>query len=405
MASDQIKKLQATLESILDSANSIDVRVSHVVRLRDSLDRISSSDYGDFLTMLFPATRSVLNDHLKLHVKSLFNISLRVLEADNEKNALIALHIIFDLHKKFRPTLGSEVQPFLDFVQHMYNSLGTSVAKVFYKQNAPNVAKTRPKIPRGLESFKVLTECPLIVMLVFQVYPRFIQKNIRALIPKMVAALELHPHQRQASTTKIRRRYAEFISCQVKTLSFLTYLLRGFSKFMKPYECTIAECVVALLKSCPSGAAVTRKELLVASRHILATDFRVGFYPLVKGPSHLSMKSLQPLAYSTLADLVHHMRSQLTMEQHEQVIFVFSRNINDPSLPLTIQVTSVRLLLNLVDHIFHNKVPDKKIGRVYVFIMHFKFIYFLYLAQNIVPAIFFDSFYVVLLHFTFISYF
>lgn len=65
---------------------------------------------------------------------------------------------------------------------------------------------------------------------------------------------------------------------QVKTLSFLTYLLRGFTPLMQPYEKQISSSVINLLRSCPSDAVATRKELLVATRHILATEFRKGFY-------------------------------------------------------------------------------------------------------------------------------
>ena len=36
--------------------------------------------------------------------------------------------------------------------------------------------------------------------------------------------------------------------------------------------------VIQLLISCPAEAVGTRKELLVATRHILATDFRRGFF-------------------------------------------------------------------------------------------------------------------------------
>ncbi len=57
------------------------------------------------------------------------------------------------------------------------------------------------------------------------------------------------------------------------------------------------------------------------------------------------------------------MRAKLDMKQLGNIIFLFSRNIHDPSLPLTIQTTSVRLLLNLVDNIFHNKDPEKDKGR------------------------------------------
>jgi len=52
-------------------------------------------------------------------------------------------------------------------------------------------------LTRSTESFKVLTECPLIVMLLFQLYPRYIQSTIPALIPLMVNTLAL-PTPRRA---------------------------------------------------------------------------------------------------------------------------------------------------------------------------------------------------------------
>jgi len=64
----------------------------------------------------------------------------------------------------------------------------------------------------------------------------------------------------------------------VKTLSFLTYLLRGFAEMMRPHEADISRSVIALMRSCPGESAATRKELLVATRHIIATDFRRGFF-------------------------------------------------------------------------------------------------------------------------------
>ena len=79
-----------------------------------------------------------------------------------------------------------------------------------------------------------------------------------------------------------RTRFKEFVACQVKTLSFLTYLLRGFAELMRPYEDAISRAVIALMKACPGEAVSTRRELLVATRHILATDFK-------KGQSDLSL--------------------------------------------------------------------------------------------------------------------
>lgn len=126
------------------------------------------------------------------------------------------------------------------------------------------------------------------------------------------------------------------------------------------------------------------QELLIATRHILATDFRAGFVsqidtlldegvligtgrtsyetlrlrdpqpptPQTTIPSLLSVDNPpffpRPLAYSTLADLVHHVRTELSLVQLSKVVYLFSRNIHDATLPFNIQTMSAKLLLNLV---------------------------------------------------------
>ncbi|CAN0348774.1 unnamed protein product, partial [Ectocarpus sp. 12 AP-2014] len=236
---------------------------------------------------------------------------------------------------------------------------------------AAAAAAEPPAIPllRSKDSFKVLTECPLIVMLLFQLYPKYIKANIPDLIPLMIDALRLAPTLQRGSDgvlpVCLRARYKEMIACQalltplpllcltsflsltpplppahalmlpttpqVKTLSFLTYLLRGFTPLMQPYEKQISSSVINLLRSCPSDAVATRKELLVATRHILATEFRKGFYSevdrmldedLLVGPGRQARDTLRPLAYSTLADLVHHVKDRIDLDQVSRVIQV-----------------------------------------------------------------------------------
>ena len=263
---------------------------------------------------------------LKPYVTTCLSQCMTVLRTDNEENALVALRIIFDLHKNFRPDLEKEVQPFLDFVKSIYQSLpatveealnaaataagaaatqagangagaaavvapGTPVALagVGGASNSASAAgagaaetkaaATPAKLLRSTGSFKVLTECPLITMLLFQLYPRYFNPNMVALVPLMMNALQLQANP--AAATAVRGRFTEFLACQVKTLSFLTYLLRGSFESMKPYESAIAKCVIRLLKVCPDEAVGTRKEILVATRHILATDFRKAFFPHV----------------------------------------------------------------------------------------------------------------------------
>jgi len=371
---------------------------------------VHTSEYPNFLHFLIPAFRELLlvrldagkpidsveskfrhvileilnrlpnNELLRPYTPELLRVASKTLARDNEDNALTCLRIVFDLHKNFRPSLESEVQAFLDLVNKIYRALPLSMEKAFIPRfsaatdlsdsdaialrhlgSTPGVGETG-KVPlEGIGSFKVLTECPLIVMLLFQLYPDYIQTNIPQLAPLMMGALALRVPQSAYKTQ--RERYMEFVACQVKTLSFLTYLLRGFSDLMRPYESAIARSVIALMAACPSDATPIRKELLVATRHILATEFRRGFFEHISrifdediliGEDRRCNDSLRPLAFSTLADLVYHVLPKLTCAQLSTVVIMFSRNLHDATIPVSVQTTSVRLLLNLVEFIFHN---------------------------------------------------
>lgn len=46
-------------------------------------------------------------------------------------------------------------------------------------------------------------------------------------------------------------------------------------------------------------------------------------------------ESLRPLAYSTLADLVHHVRQQLPLTDLTRAVHLFSKNVHDDSLATT----------------------------------------------------------------------
>lgn len=241
--------------------------------------------------------------------------------------------------------------------------------------------------PRSNSSFRVLTECPLIVMLMFQLYPKFLRSNIPILINVMMEALALRAPSLSVITqagqlldASGKRLYfsrcRELVAAQAKTLSFLTYLLRGFSNDLKPYEDRLASNVVALMSTCPREFISTRKELLVATRHLLNSEFRNGFFRHVDSllDERVSMGShhqyseqtiLRPLGYTTLSDLVHHVRSLLSMAQMSRVVSMFSRVLHDSSmtLPMSTQYTAVRTLLSIVDIVFHNKERDAQIGR------------------------------------------
>lgn len=66
------------------------------------------------------------------------------------------------------------------------------------------------------------------------------------------------------------------------------------------------------------------------------------------GTGRSCYETLRPLAYSLLAELIHHVRIDLSLQQLSRIIYLFSKNVHDHSLPLSVQTTCVRLMLNLV---------------------------------------------------------
>jgi len=231
-------------------------------------------------------------------------------------------------------------------------------------------AATEEPIYSNLESFKTISELPLIIMLLFQCYPSYIESYIPVLVPLMMSALAMRAPDAAATTHP--SRYLDFLDCQVKTLSFVTYLLRGCANLMRPFQDAICESTVKLLVACPKDAFVLRKDIFVAARHIISTDFRRGFYSQLEllmnddvlvGKGRCSFYQIRPLAYSTLADMIHHVRDMLMLSQVSTIVDFYGKRIHDPTLPISIQTTSIRLLLNLVDISAKNEDADAWKGR------------------------------------------
>jgi transformation/transcription domain-associated protein len=81
------------------------------------------------------------------------------------------------------------------------------------------------------------------------------------------------------------------------------------------------------------------------------------------GKSRTNYETLISYAYTTLSDLIHHVRNKLTLLQIQQTVF-FTRILFDPTLSLTIQTMSAKLLVHLVESIFKfngDKKPRREI--------------------------------------------
>lgn len=72
------------------------------------------------------------------------------------------------------------------------------------------------------------------MVLLFQLYPRFATPNIPVFMPLIVRTLGLQAPE--GAATRYPAQYLDFIAAQVKTLSFLAYMLKGVGDHLKPYK-------------------------------------------------------------------------------------------------------------------------------------------------------------------------
>ncbi|XP_061912070.1 transformation/transcription domain-associated protein isoform X1 [Entelurus aequoreus] len=340
------------------------------------------------------------NEHLRPHTKNILSVMFRFLEIESEENVLICLRIIIELHKQFRPPISQEIHHFLDFVKQIYKDLPKVVDRYFEnpqviaENTVPSpqmvgmitsvLVKTAPEredsetrthtiIPRGSLSLKVLAELPLIVVLMYQLYKLNIHNVVSEFVPLIMSTimLQVSPQARQHKLYN-KELYADFIAAQIKTLSFLAYIIRIYQELVGKYSQQMVKGMLQLLTNCPSETAHLRKELLIAAKHILTTDLRSQFIPcmdklfdesILIGSGYTARETLRPLAYSTLADLVHHVRQNLPLTDLSLAVQLFAKNIDDESLPSNIQTMSCKLLLNLVDCIRSKSEQENGNGR------------------------------------------
>jgi transformation/transcription domain-associated protein len=144
-------------------------------------------------------------------------------------------------------------------------------------------------------------------------------------------------------------------------MAFLAYVLRGPQPNIKEYLEVFPEACVRLLRDCPPEDVSTRKELLVATRHILTADSRSSFIPYIGtlledrvlvGTGITSRDTLRPLSYSVVADLIHHVRNELPLEQLSKIVFVFSCQMNDSTYSSSIQTMCAKLLNTIIESIY-----------------------------------------------------
>ena len=65
----------------------------------------------------------------------------------------------------------------------------------------------------------------------------------------------------------------------------------------------------------------------------------------------VTVDAVRTAALNMLSELVHPLREKLSLQQLGAVIYLFAKQVHDPTLPLTTQMLAVRVMLMMVDSI------------------------------------------------------
>ncbi|KAI9891244.1 MAG: hypothetical protein M1814_002934 [Vezdaea aestivalis] len=423
---------------LANPAIDLKTKVTVAIELRDSIDYLAQAPiYANFLKQLMPVFLTLLDgppefqsahpkhklrsclletlhrlpnnppDALEPYAVNMVEALMALVRVENEENAVLIMKIIMDFQRNQHQVLQSKVQPFLNLIHEIFDMTEKAVKDTFdvpaqgiaaghpsTPSNAANFQSPRPSSPTasaavtelgeqqvvnrrlqpGMTSFKVLAECPIIVVSLFQKNSSVVKKNVTIFVPliKNVLLLQAKPqeqaHEEAASRNDIfagvsslirnRAAFGDFITAQVKTMSFLAYLLRVYANQLQDFLPTLPSIVVRLLQDCPREKSSARKELLVAIRHIINFNFRKIFLPKIDdlldertliGDGLTVFETMRPLAYSMLADLIHHVRNALKPEQIKRTVEVYTRNLHDQFPGTSFQTMSAKLLLNMAD--------------------------------------------------------
>jgi transformation/transcription domain-associated protein len=194
------------------------------------------------------------------------NLLMELVRTENEENAVLCMKIIMDFQRTYQRSLGDQVQPFLDLIMDMFSQMPRAVKDAF--DNVPSTSGGTPAMPgtpgnsekfhspkpmspmvtgqdsvpdpqqpakmltKGMQSFKVLAECPIIVVSLFQAHRNSVTKNVKLFVPLIKDMLQLQAGPQREAHEQAKRRgenftavspsiknrvaFGEFVTAQVK---------------------------------------------------------------------------------------------------------------------------------------------------------------------------------------------
>ncbi|KAF9057606.1 hypothetical protein BJ165DRAFT_1520972 [Panaeolus papilionaceus] len=383
-------EIREMLETVRDSesARALPYLVPAIIELLRSGEPVFLKDSPEYLfrRVLFEILhRLPVNETVRNNFNSIFTCMLHVIRTNNEEDGTTACKILVDIIRNYRALTEEGVKEFVDVFQAALGNM-SGLVEQFLSENSDSL-DTNTSLP-AIRSCKVIGEMGMVMVIMSQMHKPLVSATLQSTTTPAFEMLALESpiqHKTRAdyeamgniwsgSSPSIKNTavYTEFIHSQIKMLSYLAYVMRFSGEVSDAYGETLVLAALRLLQDCPANGISLRKELMVVFRHLMGTPHRKALFDqldklfdenVLLGSGVASKEMLRPVIYSAIADLVHHVKAELSSNQLQRVLQVYSSLVHNPSLPINLNTTFLKMMFGLTE-VIHSKMPEQDAKRL-----------------------------------------
>jgi transformation/transcription domain-associated protein len=225
------------------------------------------------------------SDVIRPQAQPLFKGMLYLMRHDNEENGVTCCKTLIDLVRSFRTLTEELISEFVSIFQLVLRNMRSLVDELLSEDSA--VLDEKALLP-SVRSFKVLAEMGMVIVTFSQTHRPQVAPSVQATLPLNFQVLALESQAQRtarehyeamggfwagmAPTIKNHHAYVDFISAQIKMVSYIAYVMRGLGEQFDSQGETLILASLRIMQDCPANAIASRKVRFTISNAQLLFD-------------------------------------------------------------------------------------------------------------------------------------
>ncbi|KDQ64542.1 hypothetical protein JAAARDRAFT_28186 [Jaapia argillacea MUCL 33604] len=304
---------------------------------------------------------------------ALFSGLIYLLRHDNEENGVTCAKTLIEIGRSYRASTEEHVTEVMSLITDMLHNASGLLVELLADDSPPQDPNV---VLPSIRSFKVLAEMGMVAVTMAQTHRTVITPLIQTLLPLNFEFLAKEcPAQKRkrenceamgshwtgmAPEVRNPQAYADFTNAQIKTISYLAYVLRSIPEQYDTYGETVIIAALRLLQDCPSTSMTARRDLLIVLRHLLSTPYRRALVPkldqlfdenILLGRGVGAKEMLRASGYGSVADFSLQCRAELTTIQLTRISYTYTRLIHNSAFTSNVHTVFIKMMMNFIEPI------------------------------------------------------